>query len=291
MIIFSNEISVLEIKYRLTFTGGIADKHRLPAHDGAQSLEAIAWSFSLLGHYLATGKIKSRGNLDDRIRFELSAPRRGSYATDLFLFVTNPDNIYLTSVIGVYAANTVSTVINSFIVYSFKRVTGTWEYENDDGLDKFLKKIPSGEREANIASIEPSVKRAHSVIDRGASLLDVSYKRNPQFTFDLDTKNYVNSDVIDKQTKLKTVSIGGFYANSGNGSAYIPSEGRTVRFRVDKQPEERTHARLSESLLNYTKSLPSYIDIICREVHSNDGRLKRLLIYGARPHMGSIILP
>jgi hypothetical protein len=149
------------ITFHLRFEGQSADQNRLPAHAGAQSIEGICWSFSLLGHYAATGKIRKRGGLDDRIRFFITPARTGSFVTDVVAFIVDPNNLFLTSIVGAYTVSTATDAINALFKYCFKRVSGIFDDENSDEY-RSLERIPSGDLEANLDAIEPSVSRAHS---------------------------------------------------------------------------------------------------------------------------------
>ena len=271
-----------EIKFRLQYLGDFADDHRLPAHEGAKSLEGISWAFSLLGHYMATGKIRKQGNLDPRIQFYITPAQRGSFITDIVAYVFEPQNVFITSIAGAYTVNTLTNNINSFVKYCFKRTAGLFDDEKSDEYKK-LNKLPSGDLEANLDAIEPSLKRAHEVIGDGAKSLLISKARTPLLTLDGGTKNYINTNIYGDNDIDKIVSIGALNVNTGNGTAYIPDIGKTAPFSVVKEPAPGTYEILSTSLSNYAKGRPSHIKIICTEIFGLDSRIKKLIISSATP--------
>ena len=264
------------LKYKLSYTGEDADHSRLPAHNGAISIEGMTWSFSIISHYAATGKIKTRGELSPRIKTFLVPARRGSYLQELWVWITEPENLFMTSVIGSYTVSTVGQIVNSLIASSIRRVCGLEAGLSTAHAAK-LDKLPSGDREALIDRIEPSMRRAHEVIEDGASTLRILKGTTPLVTLDRHTKAYVNTDILTDE-KVITAGVGAYNANTGNGSVYLPDIGKTVPFFVPKGLHPNTYAALSYSLDRYVNNLPSYIQIACVESVSVDSRVKKLKI-------------
>lgn len=269
-----------ELKYKLIYEGDEADRNRLPAHKGAISLEGVTWSVSLLAHYAATGKIRSRGDLSPKIKVYLRPARQGSFTNEIVVFVTEPDNIFLTSVAGAYVAATAGQLLNTIIVKSLKEVCGLI-YKHTRHDERWLTKLPSGDVEALVDKIEPSMRRAHEVIDEGAKTLEIKKGQTPLITFDSLTKAYVNADNVGDETS-RTVSVGAFNANSGNGRVYLPDVGKTVPFSVPKGLDSATYAALSYSLDQYVNGRPSQIEMTSTEILAADGRIKKLIVSQAK---------
>lgn len=271
---------MFHIKYRLRYEGKNADDHILPAHEGAQSLEGMTWSFALLGNYVATGQIRKRGNLDSRVRFFISPPRRGSFATDIVATITDPNNIWLTTIVGTYAVATATDSINALFKYSFKAVCGIVSKEDEKDL-KRLERLPSGDLEALVDGIEPSISRAHSVIGVGAKSLSIDKGRTPLLQLNNNTKDYVRTSIVDSDTVEREVSVGALNVNSGNGRVYLEDIGKTVPFSIIKEPIPGTYQALSRSLDRNARGLPSDVNIDCQEVTSVNGLIKKLIIHAA----------
>lgn len=269
----------IELKYRLTYDGGEAERNRLPAHQGATSLEGISWSVSLIANYAITGRIRSRGDLSPKLKVFLLPGRQGSFITDIVVFVTEPNNIFLTSVVGSYVASTVGQMVNSLVVSTVREVCGL-AISLSQREEGWLKRLPSGDREALVDKIEPSMKRAHGVIDEGVETIMIQKGYTPLVQLDHLTKAYVNADLAGDET-TKKVSIGALNANTGNGRLYIKDLGKTVPFYVPKDLEQTTYAALSYSLDQYVNNRPSTILVESKEVLALDGRIKRLLIQRA----------
>ncbi|ESZ29614.1 hypothetical protein X733_24895 [Mesorhizobium sp. L2C067A000] len=192
------------------------------------------------------------------------------------MVATEPNNLWMTTILGSYAVGTIGQMANSLIVTSVKEVCGIINRVTTKE-ERWLNGLPSGDREALVDKIEPSMKRAHAVIGEGAETLVIRKGYTPLVTLDHLTKAYVNADLFGEEL-TKTVSIGAFNANSGNGRLYLPEVGKTVPFFVEKGLDQGTYAALSHSLDSYVNNVPSMVDIVATEVLANDGRIKRLLI-------------
>lgn len=67
----------LEIK----FEGGLADEHRIPAYEGAKSLEGVSRSILIVSNYLVEGRVRRKEFGRVPLTFNLVAQRPGSFET------------------------------------------------------------------------------------------------------------------------------------------------------------------------------------------------------------------
>jgi hypothetical protein len=96
---------MIEIKFFIQYQGQDADNHLLPAHEGARSLEGMTWAFNLITNYAATGRIQKRGALDGRTRLYITPSRQGSLIQQVIAVLTEPQNLFLSSLVGTYTVN------------------------------------------------------------------------------------------------------------------------------------------------------------------------------------------
>jgi hypothetical protein len=96
------------------------------------------------------------------------------------------------------------------------------------------------------------------------------------------TKAYVQTNVTAEHAIERSASVGALNVNSGNGRVYLLDIEKTVPFTVVKEPEIGTYTTLSASLDRYARGLQSTIQVTCKDVLGVDGRIKKLLILGAR---------
>ncbi len=149
--------------------------------------------------------------------------------------------------------------------------------------DPVLKRLPSGELEALVEAIEPSMIRGHAVIDEGASVLNIYSGRDTIININNGTKSYIHTNTISEDQFGRIDRVSALNSNTGNGRIYMLDLGRIVPFKVDKEPEQGTYIALSNSQNLYTKGLPCDVVINARDVLATDGRIKNFLISNAHP--------
>lgn len=218
--------------------------------------------------------------MSDRLRVFIKPARQGSFTNDVLLYAMEPNNLFVTSLIGVYAVATATDLINAVIVKIVREVCGAGA-DLSTKRERWLSRLPSGDLEALVDRIEPSMQRAHNVIGEGANKLLFKKGQTEQIVFDETTKAYVNSSILDDEEVRRVVRVGALNANSGNGRVYLPDVGKTVPYSVVREPEQGTYANLAYSLDRYVRGMPSDIEIVCREVLSIDNRVKKLIITSA----------
>lgn len=194
-----------KLTYKLVYDGSAATDGMLPAHNGATSLEGITWTHTLIGHYAVTGKIKARGELSPDVRIYLLPPRQGAFIQEIWVQLTEPNNLFLTSIAGSYIVGSVSQTLNSLIISTIKQVCGLSVDLIKSDQDA-LNRLPSGDREALVDKIESSMRRAHTVIGAGANTLDIRTNKISLLRLDQDTKVYVNADFLTDET-LMVISV------------------------------------------------------------------------------------
>lgn len=270
-----------ELRYRIRYEGGDADFHRLPAHELAQSLEGVSWAFSLIGNYIATGEIRKRGSLDRRVRFYLTPIARGSVAADIVAFISEPQNQYITSIIGAYAVATFTDSFNYLLLRTLRGVAGIFDPETRRE-NRLLSGLPSGDAEALMDAVEPAMTRAHDVIDDGAEKLKLIRGRTELVEYNKETKQYIKASITAEHEVEGVLSVGAFNANSGNGRVYFPDIGKVVPFSMVREPDPGTSEALATSLARYARGQDSRIIVRYRSVFTVDDRIKKIIISGAR---------
>lgn len=271
---------MIQVRYFIQYVGQDADEHRLPAHEGARSLEGLTWAFNLITNYAASGRIQKRGSLDDRTRLYIAPTRQGSLVQQVIAIITEPNNVFLSSIVGSYAVSTVGNAFNSLVSQSFKRVCGLFRDEQTDETRR-IRNLPSGDLEALVDAIEPSVERAHGVVGEGANRIMMKRDRTALFEMNQQTKLYVQQNIMSEDMIERDVTVGALNVNSGNGRVYLPELGKTVPFSIVKEPEAGTYEALSSGLNRYARGIPGLVTISCREILTADGRIKKLIIYSA----------
>lgn len=267
------------------FSGDVAEKHRMPAYEGLQSLTGISRSILICTNYLAEGRVRRRDFEYDRTRLDIVHTKTGSID---FIFE------YLPVTLGAIAGGIAGNLAYDLLKTTFNRVIGTKD-ESSEVVQKLEERRP-GDIEALAEAIEPAIRLGHNVINYGVLNVNISAPQSSEkiASFDSKTKISVWTNAINNSYRSKLFSIGSYNANSGIGRAFDLEEGRSITFEIDKDADIRTTSTIINSISNYAMSkksgdrLRSAIAILYTSVDSPDGRLKKIRILKARSELADL---
>lgn len=248
-----------EVEIKIVFRGDMADQNVLPAYEAAQSIEGITRSIVLIGNYLAEGKIRKRFPYSEDLTLEWKAIRPGSFETLLELGLNYDQVATWLQTVGVFGAGAVaagtSKVISDFVSDTLKRMFKKrvgQTYEPETPQLKELEDHRQGDLNAVLDAILPSAKKAHTSIGQGATNVFIFYGDNNVVNFDAATKRYLKSPKMERDLRVKMVSVGSFNVNTRYGRVYDFELGRTVAFIIDRDANSRTMEKLGASLARYS---------------------------------------
>lgn len=206
------------------FTGRLADEHKLPAYEAVQSLYGLSRSLLIITNYLAEGRVRRRDFKPTGFELNIVAQRPGSFET-IFELASDPKAMEICTSLALGAGG---NFLTEFIKSIYRRAVGkdathTIKELEDSG------KLKSGDLGALVDAIEPAMREAHKVINHGATTINIINGDNNIILFDAQTKEYVNTSVIDENVRIKLFSVAAFDANSGYGRAFDYEEGRSWR--------------------------------------------------------------
>jgi len=248
-----------EVEIRISFRGDMAEEHVLPAYEATQSLEGITRSIILIGNYLAEGKVRKRQPYSDDLALEWKAIRPGSFETLLELGLNYDQVLDWLKTFGIFGAGAASAgaskVISDFVSDTLKRMFKKrvgQRYTPETPQLKQLEELRHGDLDAVMDAILPSAKKSHAAVGQGANNILIFYGDNNVVKFDAETKLYLKSPKVERDLRVKLVSVGSFNVNTEYGRVYDFELGRTVAFIVDREANRRTIEKLGASLARYS---------------------------------------
>lgn len=262
---------MLVVKYK----GLDADRHRIDALTGGESLSGIGHALTLISHYASTGNVRFRAPYSKLIRFYYVSNQEGSLEWLL-------DAVSKTQ--SAIALGLRPSEITSIVNYVFSRAIGRDSSSLDEvnGLENHI-----GDLDALVEAVEPSLRKAHRAIGSTAHSIAIYDQKSPtdSIVFDRRSKNYLDDD-INAGTITQDVSIPALNVNSRYDRAYLEDQGRTIPFKVSRDATGRTMTQLSKALDDYAKKNGTTVSITFEKIESSDERIKRLIIYDAK-HLDS----
>lgn len=271
-------------KFKIRYTGGVADDNALSLYDGTTSIQGIGQSLQIATHAFLTGEVVSRATALNGAKFHLRPAKPGSFIFEVIAII---EAYPATTALGT-AVSVSAPVYFDYIKTAFKRATGNQDAEpQTPHLHKIftrkepppLKKQPADLDEL-AETLEGSLQRAHRPIgtEDGVSEIEINSSRQNLLTFDSSTKDWVNTQEEAIGLEVFTGNVTRFNALSRNGRAYIDQLECVVPFRPDGDYNVADLPLLTWSLHGSNAGLPKKIQLRARRVSSANGKVKRLLI-------------
>lgn len=240
---------------------------------------------TLVGHYAITGTVRKRYPFDGSPPVYLKTTEPGSFDA-IFGFLTEPNNPQITSIAGALAVGAAGSLIASLITLVFSRAVGR-EHESDNRAVRREILDRPGNIEALTDAVEPSLKRAHAIINNGAGTINI-YNGDVRIShFDATTKAYLEETVLDRTIRQKEVSVNMLNVNTRYGRIYDFELNRTVPIRIDLDAERGTLPALASSLRALSRrvalgsNLRGVVVITFITETTLDGTVKRYLVRAA----------
>lgn len=254
----------------ISFEGRDADRGQIEAFSGIESAAGIARSLTLIAHYAATGQVRQRYPFDETVQFYLVATEPGSFRWKLAVGIA-----------GSLALGITGNGLYDLTKLVFARAIGEEPMVVTQEI-KDLNNTRSGDIDALIEAVEPALKKGHYGIGETADRIVIKQENSIEIivVFDSSSKRYLLSS-IDASIDEQDVSISALNANDRTGRAYFLDLKRTIPLRVPRDADGGTMGVLSSSLDKYVNKNVAPVRLRFRRVEAVDGRLKRIVIYGA----------
>ena len=270
------------------FSGGVAETHKLPAYEAAQSFYGISRATLITLNYLTEGRVRRRDFSARGFQINLIANREGSFES-IYEIILNPEMMVVAAGVGLYAT---SEFVENFLAGTIRRSVGLSappqieQLEAEDILD-------TGDTSALVDAIEPAIKSAHTVINHGAGRVDLLTRESHLGGLDTETKRYIWTSRPDDEIHEKLLGIASYNANSREGRAFDYELGKTIPFSIAKGADRRTIAEVLKSITSYAlrregENIGSGAAIRFTRILSGDERTKKIIILKARQEFGDL---
>jgi hypothetical protein len=274
--------SFLEIKYKARFTGGDANNHLLEARTAGQSIEGLSLAMQRVIHYGSTGSFRSKGNFEKSSKIFISPPRRGSIIIELNAWVT--DNPFWAIILGGYAMNTATPLINGLIGKVFSNALGITAPAVSSRVREMLARYDENELDQLSERIEPPLTRAHSFRGRTAANLELLQKKKEISKLTAETQAFLDGKIIQVSDTIDT-NVTSYNVLTGNGRLYLSNIektiGNTLPFSLNANAVRGTSQKITESMRQYSRGNRGIIRLTAIPMRSGDGRLKKYFVSSA----------
>lgn len=277
------------IDFNASFKGGSARNHLVPAYDSISALYGISRGILVPTHFLTDDAVRHRNISSPNYNLFLSPPREGSVEF-LFQLAVNLGPVLANHPI---VTGVTTKVVSEFITNSMKRTVG-----KDDQIKKNIleERIDEGTKEAIAASMEPSIRSGHKIINNGVLNITVNAGDN-SVVFDGSTKNYINNFNVSDSLSTRLLSVGSYNVNTKSGGAFDSEAGRVIPFTLASNTDGQSIISILDSQRAYAQYRMSenpeerdraFIAMQHYEIRDGNNKLKRLEIVKARPNIDDI---
>ena len=180
--------------------------------------------------------------------------------------------------VGAYAS---SEFVEKFLASTLRRSVGETADPTVEELEA-LDSLNAGDTSALVDAIEPAMKSAHTVINHGASKIEVLTPKAELAVLDAETKRYVWTSRPDDEVQEKLLGIASYNANSREGRAFDYDLGKTIPFSIARGADRTTvlcppvpHPSYARQLNRFAKPFTGYSPTRFKRNHLSRGRRTR----------------
>ncbi|WP_154667754.1 DUF7946 domain-containing protein [Leisingera caerulea] len=268
------------IELIVSLTGGQSDQHEVPAFTALDSAHAVSQALMMILNFAQNGEIRRRNFKDLNLSLNLKTTRPGSYE---FVFEFSQLAPYLMEAYGSGLANASWKLIETV----FKRATGLEgaseiEEAESDG------RISAGDLGALIQATEPSVRRAHSVVNHGSSNVNIFISGDGnQVVLDSESKEYMHESIFNDETRSQRFLVTSFDGRNRTGRLFDLEQEQAFTFDLLAEASRESLQVIADAAHAYALRQKGKFDekmeAVCAftSIDAPDGRQKRLKVFAA----------
>lgn len=264
----------------VSLKGAESDKHEVPAFTALDTAHAVSQALMMIVNYAQTGEIRRRNFKDLDIQINLKTSQPGSFE---FVFEFSNYAPYLIDAYGKGLADASWKLIETV----FNRATGVngggeIEEAADDG------RINPGDLGALIQAVEPSVRRAHSVVNHGANNVNIFIEGDKnQINLDHESKEYMFESIFNDESRSQRFLVTSFDGRNRSGRLFDLEAEQAFTFDLLADANRKSLTVIVDAARAYALRQKGKFDenmeAVCAftSIDAPDGRQKRLKVYAA----------
>jgi hypothetical protein len=275
-------VELSEHRFKIKYTGGLADRNVLPGYDGATSIDGITRALHIATHAYMTGEVTPRATALKNASIQMRPARQGSFIFELIVLI----EAY--PAMSTLAASLGGPMFYDFIKTAFSRATGALDAEPETtALRKIYErrqppplKRPPVDFDELSETLEGSLQAAHRPIGAEGTINSISIgsSRNELVVFNDDTKDWVSTREEAVGLEVVRGNVTRYNSLSRNARIFVDQFGRVIPIRPDADFSVGSLSLLTWSLHGSNIGTQNKLDMRVRRVSSASGKVKRLLL-------------
>lgn len=271
-----SEVSELVV----SLTGGAAEKHSVPAFTALDSAHGVSQALMMVVNFAQTGEIRRRNFKDLDAHVVLKTTQPGSFE---FVFEITQLAPYLKDAFGTGISNASWKLVETV----FKRAIGmsgdaeVEEAESDGRLN-------SGDLGALIQAVEPSIRRAHSVVNHGSNNVNIFVSgEGNSVVLDNASKEYMHESIFNDEVRSRRFLVTSYDGRNRTGRLFDLEQEQAFTFDLTEEADRGSLTVIVNAARTYALRQKGKFDenmeAVCAftSVDAPDGRQKRLKVFAA----------
>lgn len=264
----------------VSLKGGMADEGVVPAFTSLESAHGLSQALMMIIHFAQSGEIRRRNFKDMDTDVRLVATKEGSFEL-LFAFSTYAP--FLLQAYGEALGNGSWKLVETVI----KRAIGLAGNDEIEDAEKDGR-ISAGDLGALIQAVEPSIRKAHSVVNHGAHNINIFVNGDKnQITLDAISKEYMYENVFNDEIRSQRFLVTSFDGRNRSGRLFDLEAEQAFTFDLLPEANRKSLATIVAAAGAYAMrekgKFDEKMEVVCAftSVDASDGRYKRLKIFAA----------
>ncbi|WP_296425244.1 hypothetical protein, partial [Yoonia sp.] len=260
--------------------GEDADGHEVPAFTALDSAHGISQALMMVLNFAQTGEIRRRNFKDLNLELNLVATKEGSFE---FVFEFAQYAPYLAEAYGKGLANASWKLVETV----FKRATGISGADEIEDAESDGR-INAGDLGALIQAAEPSIRRAHSVVNHGAANVNIYINGDDNsVVLDATSKEYMYESIFNDETRSQRFLVTSFDGRNRTGRLFDLELEQAFTFDLLAEADRKSLTVIVDAARAYALREKGRFDekmeAVCAftSVDAEDGRQKRLKVFAA----------
>lgn len=262
----------MELMFKVKYDTGTKDFDGLDMYYGSHSLAAISEILLLSLHASIHGEVVVQAPAAKGFRLVLKKNQEGSLEQYIQLLVTDPDTIALLTDLS-------KNGIYDVVKYLMSSCLGVPFFLQNRKAKKKIQQIMRANEDLH-GRLERALAHAHLPVKHQGLSVCLSMGRTPIITFDEETLNYLETEVVDNDTEVIAVGVSRFNARTGTGRFITDIDSISHSFSPAIDLDDYQKTIMADNLGKVARGEFEPLNAIVCRVNSTNGRLKRYQLHG-----------
>lgn len=262
----------MELTFKIKYDDGSKEFNGLDMYYGAHSLAAISEILQLTLHAGIHGEVILQAPAAKGFRLLLKKNQEGSLEQHIQLLATDPETVSLLTDLsknGIY--DVLKFVLSSCLGLPF--------YIQNRKAKKRIQELMKANEDLH-GRIERALVHAHLPVKHQGLSVCISLGRTPIMTFDDETLNYLETEVVDTETEVIAVGVSRFNARTGTGRFITDIDSISHSFTPAVDLDDYQKTLMADNLGKVARGEFEPINAMVCRVKSSNGKLKRYQLHG-----------